>query len=206
MNNRSLYTTRTSIGVLGLGFPVVLILSGIFTCGTTLPSISDYYHTDMRPIFVMVMTSISIFLWTYEGYDIFDFMAAKIGAIGGIGLTLFPTKELDDLCVNYIGGYTNHEMHLTFSALFFLATIYFCLFLFVKSDKGSFMGKWKKIRNITYKAAGYTMLGCLVSIGLYLSFRQKGEPEIAPMVLILETIALIAFGTAWTVKGIGSRD
>src|SRR5262245_40601415 len=60
----------------------------------------------------------------------------------------------------------------------------------------------KSKRNIIYKAMGYLMLACIGSIVLYSSVSSiKQLFGDAPMIFILETIAVLAFGVAWITKG-----
>jgi hypothetical protein len=58
------------------------IISGIMTC----------YHTDMLNIFVGLLCAITLFLFTYTGYDSTDETAGNIGCIFPLGMAFFPTS------------------------------------------------------------------------------------------------------------------
>jgi hypothetical protein len=64
-----------------------------------------------------------------------------------------------------------------------------------RNGAGHARPKWY---NIVYYAAGSVIVACLLLVAV--SSRIPGSEAIHPM-LILETIAIFAFGLAWFVKG-----
>ena len=80
---------RKTIGILGLAFPIALIIGSVafFGCQEVQGSISAYYHTDMRNLFVGVLCAIGLFLFTYTGYDSTDATAGNIAC-------MFALKEI----------------------------------------------------------------------------------------------------------------
>lgn len=114
---------RKTIGILGIALPFVLFLGAylIFQTGIQ-SSLSSYYHTEMRDVFVGTLFVIGFFLFAYNGYDLADKVAGYIACIAAVGLALFPTApdgatSTDTIIIGYI--------HLGFAAIFFLALIYF---------------------------------------------------------------------------------
>ena len=61
------YRLRRILGYLGFLLPAVLILGDLPLGGVT-PSISDFYHTLLRDIYVGILTAIGIFLLCYTGF------------------------------------------------------------------------------------------------------------------------------------------
>ena len=59
---------RQALGILGMVFPVLLIAGGLIAQHGVAPSVSDYYHTTMRDIFVGCLFAIGVFLISYKGY------------------------------------------------------------------------------------------------------------------------------------------
>ena len=59
----------------------------------------------------------------------------------------------------------------------------------------------KKIRNTVYYVCGFIMLGCVLGIGLYFLVLESERTEDWNLVFWCETIALMAFGVSWLVKG-----
>jgi predicted RND superfamily exporter protein len=63
------------------------------------------------------------------------------------------------------------------------------------------MGKEKKRRNVIYRSCGIVMILAIGCITVYtIFFRRTFLAAINP-VLILESVALVAFGISWLVKG-----
>jgi len=192
---------RSAIGVLGIIFPVILVLGSLVTGGEDeiLPSISNYYHSNMRDLFVGILCAVSLFLFSYKGYERIDNIAGNLGCIFALGVVFLPTSTGDTLITRdpLIG-----KLHLMFAALFFLVLIFYSLFLFTKTDKKVIKGQ-KQNRNRIYRVCGYTMLGCILLIALYFLFLQESFPGLAKLdpVFWLESISLWAFGISWLTKG-----
>jgi hypothetical protein len=91
-------------------------------------------------------------------------------------------------------------LHLAFSALFFLALSFNSLFLFTRRHPGV-MGKEKKRRNLIYRSCGIVMILAIVCITMYTIFFRGTSVAAMNPVLILESLALFAFGISWLVKG-----
>lgn len=192
-------TLRKIIGVLGTAYPFILALGALIFFATGIQnSISSYYHTGMQDVFVGILFVIGFFLLSYKGYDLADDIAGYVGGISAVGAALFPASSGDAAHAVLIG-----RIHLVFAALFFLALIYFSLFLFTKTDPKGEPSRKKLHRNKIYKTCGYIMIICLVLI-IILHFLPKEirsplkayHPE-----FWLETIAVVAFGCSWLIKG-----
>lgn len=58
---------RIGIGVIALAFPLILWWAGLAISDIPLQgSMSHYYHTPMRPVFVGVLFAIGVFLYLYR--------------------------------------------------------------------------------------------------------------------------------------------
>jgi len=211
---------RKSIGLLGVVLPFVLA-SGTFLfdgCAEILDSISAYYHTCMRNVFVGVLCAIAVFFISYKGYNRQDYWANKLAGLFALGIALSPTAtavKLKNLPPENIKeAFMACEMpeinssiwvdrfHLIFAALFFLTLIYITWFLFTKTDQ-LHMSEEKRKRNMVYRCSAITMLSCLVLIAIYLLWLKFKYPTLDEMdpIFWLESIALVAFGSAWLTKG-----
>ncbi len=201
----SYLTLRRAVGILGIALPVILVVGSVIACGccNIQVSISNYYHTCMRNIFVGIMCVVGFFLFSYTGYDKRDNIAGHIGAVFAIGVALLPTAFkgtahclIHPLSENPLTGY----LHLASAMLFFCVLIYFSLFLFTITKNPT---PQKKKRNLVYRVCGYTMLGCILLIGTYIIL-LKGKllwlDNLNP-VFWLEAFALWAFGISWLTKG-----
>src|SRR5258708_15178009 len=195
-----------------------------------LDSISSYYNSDMdgvptfldmRNIFVGSLCAIAIFLICYRYEHLDDFVSTVAGA-SAIGVALFPTTPDKATGQQIAIGWA----HGVFAACFLLALATFALWIFRKTDqkKGKLppnsqhknangtieiydnRTRRKKLRDKIYLSCGITILACLVLlvlIALVQNLFLSGKPWLQPLhpVLLLEWLALWAFGFAWFVKG-----
>jgi len=198
---------RKSVGVLGFAFPIVLVVGSflIGRCHDIQGSISDYYHTAMRDVFVGMLCAIALFLFSYNGYDNRDKIAGMLGCLFALGVAFFPTSIDGSIC-SVPSSLPVHsiiaKLHFVFATSFFLVLTYFSLFLFTETNKKKPTPQKKK-RNSVYVVCGYVMLACIISIALYFFFFEARFPNLATYnpVLWLETLALWAFATSWIIKG-----
>jgi len=116
---------RKAVGIIGVALPFVLIIGKRLLEGPGIQSsISSYYYTDMRDVFVGSLCAIGVFLMSCRGYDCRDEIAGRLACFFAIGVALFPTTP--SISPNFeevvIGG-----LHLAFAALLFVTLAYFCL-------------------------------------------------------------------------------
>lgn len=207
----SYLTVRKLIGIFGFLFPLILVLGSVIIggCKEIQTSISNYYHTNMRDVFVGYVCTLSIFLFSYKGYDIIDRIVSALAGIFGVIVALMPTnlkiiRGTIPRC-NIWCDIERHSVigtiHLVAAGLFILSMAYFTLFLFTKGESNP--TREKIIRNKIYKTAGYIMLICIGVLILFFvipdnlsQFLLQYKP-----VFWLETIAFLAFGFSWLVKG-----
>ncbi len=187
---------RRAIGVIGAALPAVLIIGKLLIQGGGLQdSISSYFWTDMRGVFVGSMCAAGAFLLSYRGYEVIDDIAGNVAGIAAIGLALFPTApDNPDGNAAAIG-----VAHLVFAAIFFLTIAFFAIVLFRRTSE---MGpsERKLRRNQVYLTCGVVIIGCLLAIAVVHQFFDAATAGLHPE-LWLETIAVMAFGLAWLTKG-----
>lgn len=194
----SYMTLRKAIGILGVGLPFVLIIGKvIFESPGIQDSISDYYYTVMRDVFVGILCAIGIFMLSYRGHERADDIAGDLACVFAIGVAWFPTAPPSPTPDQVITGY----VHYAFAAAFFLTLAYFCLVLFRKTNPEKLMSRRKIMRNRVYAVCGYTMLGAMALLLVYgLLLRETRVRDLEP-VFWLETLAIVAFGLSWLTKG-----
>jgi hypothetical protein len=192
---------RKVIGLLGVALPFTLIIGALIFFKTGIQgSISSYYYTGMRDIFVGTLWAIGFFLLSYQGYGRIDNIFGNFACVFAVGVALFPTApDIDpSITATWIG-----RIHLIFAASFFFTLMCFSLFLFTKTNPTQQPTPEKLQRNRVYKACGYTLAVCIVLIAMYAFLPNK---ELSPLtayhpVFWLETIAILAFGVSWLTKG-----
>lgn len=212
---------RRAIGYLGIGLPIALIIGlKIAGHGFVESSISSYYHTIMRNIFVGVICAFAFFLFAYRGYNNEDNRVANLAALFALGVAFFPMiPESPKMGCDpsfLIPQKVSDTFHFIFAAGFFLTLSYFSIFLFTKSEKDQnvlgFRRKFRKNkdidskkvqRNIIYIICGFLMLVCISLCAFYILWLDKYlDLESLHPIFWLESIALWAFGLSWLIKGI----
>jgi hypothetical protein len=212
---------RRAIGFIGIFLPLVLALGKIFIEGPGIQgSISAYYYTVMRNVFVGSLCAIGVFLVSYR-YQKHDIVTAVLAGIFAIGVALFPTApEVAATATDKTIG----TVHVVSAALFFLTLAYISLFLFTKTypEKtlrprkpleylsllmvtrtipGEPLKPRKKWRNVIYRICGYTILACIALLGLVAVPSINNLVKQLHPVFWLESIAVVAFGFSWLIKG-----
>ncbi len=202
----SYLTLRRAIGILGILFPFILVIGSMATggCREIQPSISDYYHTNMRDVFVGILCAVALFLFSYRGYNYQDNIAGNLACIFALVVAFFPTSATEPTAsCNNPAAFSNPltgKIHLVAAGLLFTVLAYFSLFLFTKGVSKPTPQKIQ--RNKIYKICGFVILGCILLLIFYFSIPslefclKKYKP-----VFWIETIALWAFGTSWLIKG-----
>lgn len=196
---------RRLIGILGISLPFVVVLGGIVQGEPRLQgSISGYYFTNMRDFYVGISSGVALFLLSYRGYEKIDDIVARMSGMFAAGLVLFPTAMFSGKAVRVgmflIDDGISEVIHAALGALFFLALSYNSIFLFTRRHPGV-MGEGKRRRNMIYRSCGIVMTLAIACIGVYTLYFRGTFLAAANPVLILESVALIAFGISWLVKG-----
>lgn len=213
----SYYQLRRAVGFIGLALPFVLMLGEMIVKSLFSDargpqnSMSEYFYTSMRGVFVGSLCAIGVFLGAYRGYDRKDRIAGWFACICAVGVALVPVSPDPNYpdWRQYMG-----LLHYAFAATLFATLGYFCLALFTmhkptgKPDPKKKMTPEKKQRNVVYVICGWTIYACIVTIAicelLFLNgwspFRREAIIRLAP-VYWLEAIAVVAFGISWLVKG-----
>jgi hypothetical protein len=194
----SYITLRKFIGLLGIALPIVLFLGGLWPFHTGLrPSLSDYYHTGMRDVFVGTLWAIGVFMVSYRGFDKRDDIAGNLACFFAVGLSIFPVAPVNPTSTEKIVGH----LHFIFAAAFFLTLVYFSLFLFTLTDKKAEPTPEKLKRNHVYRTCGWVMLVCVAGIAVFKMLFADEWVRDHKVVFVLETIAIVTFGVSWLVKG-----
>jgi hypothetical protein len=206
----SYYQLRRAVGFIGLALPFALMFGQMIVkwlypdARGTRHSMSEYFYTAMRGVFVGSLCAIGVFLGAYRGYnERKDQIAGWIACICAIGVAMVPVSPDPNYTDwrQYMG-----LVHYAFAATLFSTLGYFCLGLFTL-HKGT-MTSEKRQRNVVYKVCGWTIYGCIASIAIaevmvlneWSPLRSDNIIALAP-VYWLEAVAVVAFGVSWLIKG-----
>ena len=190
---------RRAVGIIGVALPFTLVLGKWLLQGWGIQSsISAYYYTSMRDVFVGSLCAIGVFLLSYRGYEHVDDLAGNVACVFAVGLALAPTSPGSGATVLQVWvGYA----HLLFASAFFLTLAYFSLVLFRKTNPARRMTERKVQRNVVYTACGYTILACVGLIVVDVVLLGRTALQSLDPVFWLESAAVIAFGVSWLTKG-----
>ena len=212
----SYYTMRRMVGFVALILPFALaagsILAALLGPAHDFPhpllqrSLSDYYYTPMRNLYVGSLCAIAAFLACARGYDLRDEITGYLAGAVTFGVACCPT--FNPRGVNYTQlDFAFGFIHTVLAALMYLLLSYICMFLFRKSSPEKPLTRRKRNRNRIYQTAGLIMIACMMAMtGLTIrSVVERRHPS--PWLFWCESLALFAFGIAWLTKGEGSmRD
>jgi Zn-dependent protease with chaperone function len=200
----SYWYLRNAIGWIGLLMPTWVKFGAYFREDIgLLTSISAYYYTSMRDVFVATLVLVGVLLACYRTDKLSDNIVAFVAGLAGVGIGLFPMNpEFAEVLINkhpclqtntcYLGtGILG--FHLFFVAVFFALTFYMVFFRFGANTKPAPSTR-KITRNILYKICGSIMFMSFAAIA-YMRYTHN------PNIYLPETLAILAFATAWLVKG-----
>jgi len=209
----SYYTLRKVVGILGVALPLVLWVGVSWQTHSLVPqeSISDYYSTGMGDVFVGFLFTIGWFLFSYKGHETTDDIVGDVAWFCALGVALFPATKME-----------TEVAHFVFAVGMFAMLAVFCLYLFRKTSKEDRpeilrfrepergVGI-KQSRNRIYYWSGVTIVVSMLLMGVwaFVNWMYPDNPQPGWLVaiswwkpvLVLETLALWAFGCSWFVKG-----
>ena len=203
----SFYRVRQALGLLGLAFPFLLLLGGWLERARIEPSISDYYHTTLRDIFVGTLFAIGIFLVSYKGHArengerMSDNLAATLAGVGAFGLAVFPNQMVPgtkNIFEFLLADYAKWG-HFIAAVLFLGAMAYLSLVKFARTSKPA--------RRWIYRACGWAILifgggATLFSIlRAWTSLGWAEAIEASGIIFWCEAFGIWAFGISWLTKG-----
>lgn len=198
-------TLRELIGILGMALPVMCLLWSLAAnSGVVLDSVSSYYFSNFRDVFVGILVAFSVFLVSYRGYTVLDNIVTTESGVCGLGTALFPCANesvTSPVGVFMVDGAVSNVIHLVCAALFFILLAFNALFLFTRSNSAIEKRTAKWYRNMIYRVCGCLILICMAAMIPALLLTGSPFPGSQYAVFILETIMLFAFGVSWLVKG-----
>lgn len=218
---RSYLLTRTVVGIIGILLPLIFIVGeayflkgGVHVRG----SISAYYHTSMRDIFVGGLCVIGFLLITYMSglTRTWDFWLSLVAGVALILVVFFPTNRPGlspdaPLCgttpepqgcspvQQQFGEDLVAGIHFT-SAIVFILCLAWISFLFARREKKYRSQPMARVQRV----CGWAIVGAVAWVIL----GELMEIEIGKLTPLYlgEVISIWAFGVSWLLKGLDLRS
>jgi hypothetical protein len=223
---------RQAVGWIGTLLPIVLLVGLAISSSQSRPdSMSGYYYTDMRNVFIGALCALGVFLATYDGYDDVDRWITNIAGLCALGVAFCPTKP--PVCADGArvcpAPSVRHlstsqqvvgDIHLFFAAVTFVALGLMAL-RFAKG--GTTPSGLSTIDRIRYglgfgpptdgdqpqryrgENLSYRVSGITILFCVILAALSNLLPASVnahwPLLFIFEALAVFAFGFSWFVKG-----
>jgi hypothetical protein len=201
---------RQVVGWIGTLLPIVLLVGVAISSTQSRPdSMSGYYYTDMRNVFVGALCALGAFLGAYDGYDDLDRWITNIAGFCAIGVAFCPTKPT--VCVpgaracpaSSVAQLSTSQQVVGDIHVFFAVTTFVMLGLmalrFATGGKTP-TGQDTSGENFIYRASGITILSCVL-LAVLSNLLPASVNAHWPLLFIFEAVAVFAFGVSWFVKG-----
>jgi hypothetical protein len=190
------FSTRIGIAIVSILFPLILWLVGLKLGVELQASISSYYHTPMRNVFVGILFAVGAFLYLYKGYSTKEDIALDLAGIFAVCIALLPTLALTELKCD---TFTAPILHGIFANLFFISIAYVCICGASKSlEKSTIPESRKDFYRKIYWILGISMIVLPLGSALWLYFIS----ETGTLIFWVEALGVWVFGIYWIVKSI----
>ena len=193
----SYMTLRKWVGLLGISLTPVLVLGSLIQDPQQQPkilaSVSAYYYSGMRNEMEGILCGIAMFLLAYRGYTRQDSIVSKLAGFFALCIAFFPTSATGDK------NDPISIIHYVTAGIFFALLAYMSIFLFTKS--AGHMTPQKVQRNRVYRDCGIILAVSVIGIPIDGITKISDAIDFLKPTLILEIIALTAFGVSWLTKG-----
>lgn len=188
---------RLGIGSVGIALPIVLVVGHLVMARrpALLDSLSGYYHTEMRDVFVGSLCAIGVFLISYR-YRWPDDVLSTVAGVLAIAVALFPTAtDAPARAASVTHRWIGLVHQISAAALFVLLAV-FCLFIFTRPDPG---GRPDRPGNRFYRTCGLLILAA-IGLALASNLLPDDVRDTLKPLLWCEAAAVFAFGAAWLAK------
>ena len=201
---RAYLSLRFAIGVAGILLPVVLLIGDFWLSGSPSArgSLSAYYHSGMRDVFVGTLVVTGAFLVTYRVVNHRPTnVITTVAGVACIGVAFFPTEgEAGDPLTPlqaWLGEGAVGAVHFVSAAVFIgllgVISIYFAREAKAKDPTSRWVAYHYACAAAIYAASAYVVVTKSTGAGDRYSL------------LIGETVAVLAFGASWLSKGLALR-
>lgn len=201
---RAYLSLRFAIGLAGVLLPLVLLFGDIWLSRSPVArgSLSAYYHSGMRDVFVGALVVTGAFLVTYRVVNHRPTnLITTVAGVACMGVAVFPTEggAGDPLTPlqGWLGEGTVSAVHFVSAAVFIgllgVISIFFAREARAKDPHSRWPAYHYTCAAAIYAAVAYVLVTKATGVGDRYSL------------LIGETVAVEAFGASWLSKGLALR-
>jgi hypothetical protein len=208
---RSYLLMRAVIGFIGLALPVALVLGDLALEGGRIKgSLSDYYYSGLRDVFVGALCVTGLFLVTYKVFEHnLENVLSLVAGLGALGVAMFCTDRPEGATMpltplqEHLGEGPMAVVHYTSAAVFIVCLGTISLYFGIREGKRTeLVGRlspafWRRFH-----------FACAAGIGVAVLFIAIAETTgwlDTYALLIGETLATLSFGLSWLMKGLELR-
>jgi hypothetical protein len=193
---------RRGVGVIGMALPFAVTVGNAIAVRhfVLLGSISGSYYTAMRDVFVGSLCAIGVFLICYRYDKPDDALSTVAGCLAIVVALCRTTPDTTVVAVSTADRVVGY-LHEAAAGLLFLVLAGFCLALFTRTAPGAPAATpRKRVRNAVYYTCGSLILLALVGAGAGNLLPESTRESLRPL-FWCESVAVVAFGVAWFIKG-----
>ncbi|GAA1566511.1 DUF998 domain-containing protein [Dactylosporangium maewongense] len=210
---RSFLLMRTLIGVMGILLPVTLLLGDgfLFEGGKPRGSLSAYYYSGMRDIFVSCLCVTAFFLIFYKFFERnLENTLSIVAGVTAVGVALFPTGRPGGGTVplsplqEKLGEQTVQSVHYVCAATFILCLGVISYFFGRREGARSQHrdGHLARFSPAFWRSFHYACAAGIALAVVYIAVTQVFHTLDAYSLIIGETASVLCFGASWLAKGL----
>lgn len=205
---RSYLIMRVFVGALGVVLPFMLVLcDGLAFDGDPFPrdSLSAYFYSGVRELFVGALSATAVFLITYKVADrTLDNTLSTLAGVAVLAVALFPTGrpvgvvELTPL-QERLGESVVEVIHFTAAAAFIVSLAVISFFFGVR--EGARAPREGKRSPMFWLRYHWLCAGAIVAALLWIGVTELADRP-SKSLLFGEAVSVWAFGASWLMKGL----
>jgi hypothetical protein len=205
---RSYLIMRVFVGALGVALPLTLVLvDGLWFDGDPFPrdSLSAYYYSGVRELFVGTLCATAVFLITYKvASRTLDNTLSILAGLAALAVALFPTGLPSQVLrltplQDRLGEGVVEAIHFSAAAIFIVSLAVICFFFGVR--EGARPAREAK-RSPTFWRAYHWVCAGAIGLALLWIVLNLATDWTSRSLLIGETVSVWAFGASWLMKGL----
>jgi ATP-binding cassette, subfamily B, bacterial len=207
---RSYLIMRVVVGALGVALPFLLVfVDGLWFDGDPFPrtSLSAYYYSGVRELFVGALSAIGVFLITYKVAErSLDNTLSLLAGASVVVVALFPTgrprgvAELTPL-QDRLGESVVETIHFVAAAVF-ISSLAVISYFFGKREGMRPPQEDKRRSRRFWRLYHWACAGAIVLALLWIAVTELSGWGPRNSLLYGEGLAVVAFGASWLLKGL----